>query len=114
MGALGGASGEDLTPLGRWLGRLPLDPRPGLIVTLGRLYGCLDPCVTVACAMSYRDPFVISTDEIRRRGDELRRHLCGGTGSEHWMMHRLFQVRERERESTLVCDMLRPMVYYSA
>ena len=93
MGALGGASGEELTPLGRWLGRLPLDPRPGLIVTLGRLYGCLDPCVTVACAMSYRDPFVISTDEIRRRGDELRRHLCGGTGSEHWMMHRLFQVR---------------------
>ncbi|KAI9221709.1 helicase associated domain-containing protein [Blastocladiella britannica] len=41
-----------LTPLGRFLGQLPLDVELGKILAFGAFYGCIDPCVTIAAYLS--------------------------------------------------------------
>ena len=46
--------GEGLTQLGRHLAALPLPPRVGKLILYGVLFRCLDPVLTIACAMSYR------------------------------------------------------------
>ena len=48
------AGGEGLTQLGRHLAALPLPPRVGKLLLYGVLFRCLDPVLTVACAMAYR------------------------------------------------------------
>jgi HrpA-like RNA helicase len=52
-------SNEKLTSLGRHLAALPLPPALGKMLLYGVLYRCLDPVLTVACCMSYRDPWVL-------------------------------------------------------
>ena len=48
---------ERLTTLGRHLAALPLPPALGKLLLLGVLWGCLDPVLTAACFVSYRqDP----------------------------------------------------------
>ena len=48
------AGSEQLTLLGRHLAALPLPPRIGKMLLYGALFGCLDPVLTVTCAMAYR------------------------------------------------------------
>ena len=45
---------ETLTQLGSHLAALPLAPQLGKLVLYGALFGCVDPMLTIACAMSYR------------------------------------------------------------
>jgi Helicase associated domain (HA2) len=45
---------EALTALGGHLAALPLEPQLGKLVLYGALFGCADPMLTIACAMSYR------------------------------------------------------------
>jgi len=52
-------SNEKLTTLGRHLAALPLPPALGKMLLYGVLYRCLDPVLTVACCMAYRDPWVL-------------------------------------------------------
>ena len=47
---------RDLTPLGRQLARLPLDPRVGRMLLAGRDHDCLSEMVIVAAALSVQDP----------------------------------------------------------
>jgi ATP-dependent helicase HrpA len=47
---------QALTPLGRELARLPLDPRVGRIVIGGRDLGCLAEGIVIASALSVPDP----------------------------------------------------------
>ncbi|MCJ1397878.1 hypothetical protein MMC11_001074 [Xylographa trunciseda] len=50
-------TGEDLTPLGRQLAKLPLDVFLGKLILLGSLFGCLDAALTVAAILSSKSPF---------------------------------------------------------
>ena len=50
---------ENLTPLGYHLARLPVHPRIGKIILFGAIMSCLDPVLTIASAMGFRDPYVI-------------------------------------------------------
>ncbi|KUJ11967.1 P-loop containing nucleoside triphosphate hydrolase protein [Mollisia scopiformis] len=70
--------GEDLTPLGIQLARLPLDVFLGKLVLLGSIFKCLDAAVTIAAVLSSKSPFSApfgaraQADTIRlafRRGD---------------------------------------------
>ncbi len=45
---------ERLTLLGRHLAALPLPPRVGKLLLYGVLFRCLDPVLTIACAMAFR------------------------------------------------------------
>ena len=50
-------SNELLTPLGRTLSRLPLDPACGKMLIMGVVMRCLDPVVTAAACFSSRNVF---------------------------------------------------------
>lgn len=50
-------SGEILTPLGRTLSQLPLDPATGRMLVMGVVMRCLDPVVTAAACFSSRSTF---------------------------------------------------------
>lgn len=49
---------EDLTPLGHHLAALPVNPRVGKIILFGAIFSCLDPVLTVASVLGFKDPFV--------------------------------------------------------
>jgi ATP-dependent RNA helicase DHX29 len=71
-------AGEDLTPLGIQLARLPLDVFLGKLILMGSIFKCLDMAITVAAMLSSKSPFVTpfgqrnQADTVRlafRRGD---------------------------------------------
>jgi ATP-dependent RNA helicase DHX29 len=49
--------GEDLTPLGIQLARLPLDVFLGKLILLGSIFKCLDAAITIAAILSSKSPF---------------------------------------------------------
>ena len=49
---------EELTPLGYHLAALPVDPRVGKMILFGAIFSCLDPVLTVASVLGFKDPFV--------------------------------------------------------
>lgn len=50
---------QELTPLGVHLARLPVEPHIGKMILFGALFCCLDPVLTIAASLSFKDPFVI-------------------------------------------------------
>ena len=50
---------EELTPLGHHLANLPVNPRIGKIILFGAIFSCLDPILTIASALGFKEPFVI-------------------------------------------------------
>ncbi len=50
---------EILTPLGFHLAQLPMDPQTGKMILLGAIFSCLDPVLSVAASLSFKDAFVI-------------------------------------------------------
>lgn len=47
---------EDLTELGRHLAELPVEPCYGKMILHSLVLKCLDPILTIACALAYKDP----------------------------------------------------------
>lgn len=54
MGAL---DSDGLTALGRHLAMIPADLRCGKLLVYGTMFGCLEPCLTIAAAITVRSPF---------------------------------------------------------
>lgn len=54
------ADREALTPLGRHLAQLPLEPRLGKLLVYAAFMGCLGGALTVAACLSYKPPFLAS------------------------------------------------------
>ena len=50
---------ENLTPLGYHLAQLPLEPHVGKLVILAAIFSVVDPVLTIAASLSYKDPFVV-------------------------------------------------------
>jgi len=72
---------SELTALGFHLATLPVDPRVGKMMIYGALFGCVDPLLTFAAAMSARSPFVSPFDR-RDQADEARKTFSVA-GSDH-------------------------------
>ena len=51
--------GEKLTPLGYHLANLPVSPRIGKIILFAAVFSCLDPVLTIASALGFKEPFII-------------------------------------------------------
>ena len=67
LGEIGALTDEEkITVLGRRLASLPMDPRTGKMILYGILFNCLDPILTIACAISHRHPL---GPPLTRRGD---------------------------------------------
>ena len=50
---------ENLTPLGFHLAKLPVDPLTGKMLLMSAIFSCVDPVLTIAAAISFKDPFII-------------------------------------------------------
>mmetsp|Transcript_19169 Transcript_19169/g.45715 ORF Transcript_19169/g.45715 Transcript_19169/m.45715 type:complete len:1156 (-) Transcript_19169:153-3620(-) len=77
---------QRLTQLGRHLAALPLQPKVGKMLLTATMFKVLDPLLTVACSMAYRDPWVLPAEpEARRSASRSRRQLSdeGGGASDH-------------------------------
>jgi len=72
---------SELTALGFHLATLPVDPRVGKMMIYGALFGCIDPLLTFAAAMSARSPFMSPFDQ-RDQADEARKTFSV-SGSDH-------------------------------
>ncbi|CAB4044420.1 ATP-dependent RNA helicase DHX36 [Paramuricea clavata] len=81
---------ENLTPLGYHLARLPAHPRIGKIILLGAMMSCLDPILTIASGMAFRDPYVVPLNK-ERQADEHRRTFSRGTQSDHLTLYQAFK-----------------------
>uniref|UniRef100_A0A6Q2ZQI2 ATP-dependent DNA/RNA helicase DHX36 n=1 Tax=Esox lucius TaxID=8010 RepID=A0A6Q2ZQI2_ESOLU len=73
---------EALTPLGFHLARLPVEPHIGKLILFGALLGCLDPVLTIAASLSFKDPFFIPLGK-EKVADMRRRTLSRDSKSDH-------------------------------
>ncbi|XP_064642858.1 ATP-dependent DNA/RNA helicase DHX36-like isoform X2 [Lineus longissimus] len=76
---------EELTPLGHHLARMPVDPHTGKMILFGAMFGCLDPILTVAASLSFKDAFVIPMGK-ERMADLKKKELAQNTCSDHLML----------------------------
>lgn len=84
---------EDLTYLGHHLADLPMEPHLGKMVLCAVVLKCLDPVLTIACTLGYRDPFILPTQGSQKRAAlHCRKHFTAFTFSDHIALLRAFQV----------------------
>ncbi|XP_022089180.1 ATP-dependent RNA helicase DHX36-like isoform X2 [Acanthaster planci] len=76
---------EELTPLGYHLARLPVSPTIGRMILFGAMFCCLDPILTIAASLSFKDPFVIPLGK-EEMADAQRKRISEDTFSDHLML----------------------------
>ncbi|XP_077594067.1 3'-5' RNA helicase YTHDC2 [Stigmatopora nigra] len=90
---------EELTDLGFHLADLPVDPHLGKMVLCGVVLKCLDPILTIACTLGYRDPFVLPPVGVQKRNvHQCRAHYASNSFSDHMTLLRVFQVWQNARK----------------
>ncbi|KAI0120994.1 pre-mRNA-splicing factor ATP-dependent RNA helicase PRP22 [Xylariales sp. AK1849] len=70
-------AGEDLTPLGLQLARLPLDVFLGKLILQGTIFKCLDMAITSAAILSSKSPFSAPFGQ-RTQADQARKSFRRG------------------------------------
>ncbi|XP_006185739.2 ATP-dependent DNA/RNA helicase DHX36 [Camelus ferus] len=88
---------EELTPLGIHLARLPVEPHIGKMILFGALFCCLDPVLTIAASLSFKDPFVIPLGK-EKVADARRKELAKDTKSDHLTVVNAFEGWEEARQ----------------
>lgn len=78
-------SQERLTPLGYHLARLPVNPRMGKMILLGTIFSCLDPVLSIAASLDFKDAFQIPLNK-QNEVDEKKRELLSGWKSDHLVL----------------------------
>ncbi|KAI0999218.1 ATP-dependent DNA/RNA helicase [Podosphaera aphanis] len=98
LGAL--TENEDITPLGRLLHSLPLDPDLGKMIVLGVIFRCFDPLLTLAAASSERD-FFVRPPLKRKESDNARKYFGNNSNSDAIALINAFRfARKSRRQST--------------
>ncbi|XP_057519359.1 DExH-box ATP-dependent RNA helicase DExH1 [Amaranthus tricolor] len=81
---------EELTPLGRHLCTLPLEPNIGKMLLMGSIFQCLNPALTIAAALAYRNPFVLPINR-KEEADDAKRSFAGDSCSDHIALLKAFE-----------------------
>ncbi|XP_029025572.1 3'-5' RNA helicase YTHDC2 isoform X2 [Betta splendens] len=89
---------EALTDLGYHLADLPVEPHLGKMVLCAVVLKCLDPILTIACTLAYRDPFIIPVNSSQKRAAlQCRTRFSSNTFSDHMALLRAFQAWQKAR-----------------
>nr|KAG5703112.1 hypothetical protein BaRGS_012174 [Batillaria attramentaria] len=89
---------EELTELGHHLTDLPVEPRLGKMVLHAVVLKCLDPILTIVCALAHKDPFMLPALPSQKRASNMaRRKFAAGTFSDHMALLRAFQMWQKAR-----------------
>uniref|UniRef100_A0A8C5HZZ1 RNA helicase n=1 Tax=Gouania willdenowi TaxID=441366 RepID=A0A8C5HZZ1_GOUWI len=94
---------ENLTALGIHLARLPVEPHIGKLILFGALLGCLDPVLTIAAALSFKDPFFIPLGK-EKLADMKRKVLSRNSKSDHLTIVNAFQGWEDAKVHGARCE----------
>lgn len=91
---------ENLTPLGYHLAKLPISPQLGKMILLGAIFSCVDPIVSIASCLDYKDPFVVPFGK-QKEVDEVKTKFTKGEKSDHLMLYEVlksFEASDYKRE----------------
>ncbi|XP_012707270.2 3'-5' RNA helicase YTHDC2 isoform X1 [Fundulus heteroclitus] len=89
---------EDLTDMGFHLADLPVEPHLGKMVLCAVVLKCLDPILTIACTLAYRDPFTLPSESSQKRvALQNRKRFTSNTFSDHMALLRAFQAWQKAR-----------------
>ncbi|CAK6980769.1 ATP-dependent RNA helicase A [Scomber scombrus] len=80
-------SNDELTPLGRILARLPIEPRLGKMMIMGCIFHVGDAMCTISAATCFQEPFI---SEGKRLGF-VHRNFAGSRFSDHVALLSVFQ-----------------------
>ncbi|XP_057695441.1 ATP-dependent DNA/RNA helicase DHX36 isoform X2 [Corythoichthys intestinalis] len=94
---------ENLTALGVHLARLPVEPHIGKLILFGALLGCLDPVLTIAASLSFKDPFFIPLGK-EEMADKRRKMLSRNTKSDHLTVVNAFQGWQEAKQRGGRCE----------
>uniref|UniRef100_F6W6K0 RNA helicase n=1 Tax=Ciona intestinalis TaxID=7719 RepID=F6W6K0_CIOIN len=82
-------SNEHLTPLGYHLARFPVEPQIGKMLILATMFSCLDPVLTIAASLSFKDPFTLPLGK-EDEANERKQELSNDANSDHLMLVNMF------------------------
>ncbi|ESO96009.1 hypothetical protein LOTGIDRAFT_116243 [Lottia gigantea] len=88
-------SNDELTPLGRILARMPIEPRLGKMIIYGCIFYVGDAMCTIAASTTFPEPFVTQVD--RRRLGWVHKSLAGNRCSDHVALLNAFGMWEEAR-----------------
>ncbi|KAG9273415.1 ATP-dependent RNA helicase DHX36 [Astyanax mexicanus] len=94
---------EELTPLGFHLARLPVEPHIGKMILFGALLTCLDPVLTIAASLSFKDPFFIPLGK-EKIADQRRKILSKNSKSDHLTIVNAFTGWEEAKRRGYRCE----------
>ncbi|XP_061538269.1 ATP-dependent DNA/RNA helicase DHX36 [Phycodurus eques] len=94
---------ENLTALGFHLARLPVEPHIGKLILFGALLGCLDPVLTIAASLSFKDPFFIPLGK-ELMADKRRKTLSNNSKSDHLTVVNAFQGWQEAKQRGGRCE----------
>jgi ATP-dependent helicase HrpA len=97
LGAIG--PGQELTPIGERLARLPVDPRIGRMILAGADHGCLKDVLVVAAALNVQDPRE-RPREAQQKADELHRRFRDERSDFVGLLQLWAFVRDAEKRGT--------------
>ena len=83
---------NELTPLGRLLARLPVEPRLGRMLVLASCFGLADAACTIAAQSDGGDVFLSALGSEQRRVTYQQRRFAGNRCSDHLASLNAFQV----------------------
>ncbi|XP_074654331.1 ATP-dependent DNA/RNA helicase DHX36-like isoform X2 [Tubulanus polymorphus] len=87
---------ENLTSLGHHLARMPVDPQIGKMILFGAIFSCLEPILTIAASLSFKDPFFTPLGK-EKEADQAKRKLANGSMSDHILLVNAFKQWERAK-----------------
>ncbi|KAJ8922275.1 hypothetical protein NQ315_004214 [Exocentrus adspersus] len=88
---------DELTPLGRIIAKLPIEPRLGKMMVLGCIFMCGGPLATMA-ANSSTFPEIFTLDMGQRRLSYHQKALTGDRHSDHVAMLTAFELWDQARQ----------------
>ena len=89
---------EDVTEVGNHLLDLPIEPRLGKMVLYSVVLKCLDPILTIVCCISYKDPFILSSNPgLKKAVKQARQAFSESSMSDHMVLLRVFQGWQKAR-----------------
>ncbi|RUS82449.1 hypothetical protein EGW08_009795, partial [Elysia chlorotica] len=86
---------DELTPLGKLLARMPIEPRLGKMIIYGCIFYVGDAMCTIAASTTFPEPFIVPTD--RRRLGWVHKSLAGNRASDHVALLNAFQMWDDAR-----------------
>jgi ATP-dependent helicase HrpA len=97
LAELGALDDKRLTPLGRRLAQLPLDPRLGRMVLAAQDNGCVREVIVIAAALSIQDPRERPAD-MRQQADTLHARFADETSDFLAYLNLWRYLREKQQE----------------